>query len=101
MAAKKLRRKNRNRMTTGAATANAMIRRLRYSANLLRRDRLSDAMREHEAMVDALRRRNGEELGKLMFDHMRGKCEAVCEYMREHRPNGRAADVSALRSEEN
>ena len=86
-------------LSSSYAAANAMVRRLRYSANLLRRDRLSDAMREHEAMVDALRRRNGEELSKLMFDHMRGKCDAVCEYMREHQPSGRrpAAEVSALR----
>jgi DNA-binding GntR family transcriptional regulator len=62
---------------------NALIRRVRFSANLAHRDRLSEAMREHEAIVDALRRRAGEELGLLMFAHLRNKCEAACECLRE------------------
>jgi len=70
-------------LSANYANLNAVVRRLRYSANLVRRDRLSDAMREHEEIVDALRRRAGEELGALMFEHMRRKCEAVCEYLRE------------------
>jgi DNA-binding GntR family transcriptional regulator len=70
-------------LSANYANLNAVVRRLRYSANLVRRDRLSDAMREHEEIVDALRRRAGEELGTLMFEHMRRKCEAVCEYLRE------------------
>ncbi len=65
------------------AKLNAAVRRLRYSANLLRRDRLSEAMREHEEIVDALRRRDADELGTLMFKHMRKKCDAICEYLRE------------------
>jgi DNA-binding GntR family transcriptional regulator len=59
------------------------VRRLRYSANLVRRDRLGDAMREHEQIIDALRRRAGDELGMLMYEHMQRKCEAVCEYLAE------------------
>jgi DNA-binding GntR family transcriptional regulator len=66
------------------AKLNAVVRRLRYSANLVRRDRLSDAMREHEQIVDALRRRDAHALGMLMFEHMQSKCEAVCEHLREH-----------------
>jgi DNA-binding GntR family transcriptional regulator len=63
------------------ANLNAVVRRLRYSANLIRRDRLGDAMREHEQIVDALRRRAADELGLLMFEHMQRKCDAVCEYL--------------------
>jgi DNA-binding GntR family transcriptional regulator len=70
-------------LSANYANLNAVLRRLRYSANLVRRDRLSDAMREHEQMVDALRRRAGEELSLIMFEHMRRKCEAVCDYLRE------------------
>ena len=76
---------------------NALIRRVRFSANLAHRDRLSEAMREHEAIVDALRRRAGEELGLLMFEHLRNKCEAACECLREagdvlvHDPAGELA----------
>ncbi len=84
-------------LSSNYAAANAIVRRLRYSANLIHRDRLSDAMREHEAIVDALRRRDGDKMSKLMFDHMRGKCDAVCEYLREHQPTGNPrADVAAL-----
>jgi DNA-binding GntR family transcriptional regulator len=40
-------------------------------------------MREHEQIVDALKRRSADELGLLMFHHMQAKCEAVCEYLRD------------------
>lgn len=63
------------------ATYNARIKRVRYAANL-DRDRWSVAMREHEAMLDALRRREGQELGLLLFGHMRSKCDAACERFR-------------------
>jgi DNA-binding GntR family transcriptional regulator len=56
-------------------------------------------MREHEAIVDALRRRAGEELGLLMFDHMRKKCDAVCAYLREQEAAA-PVDVAHLRSSE-
>lgn len=71
-------------LSTNYAHLNSVVRQLRYSANLVRRDRISDAMREHEAMVDALRRRDANQLGQLMYDHMQSKCDAVCEYFREH-----------------
>jgi DNA-binding GntR family transcriptional regulator len=70
-------------LTENYAKLNAVVRGLRYSANLVRRDRLSEAMREHEQIVDALRRRDADELGMLMFRHMQSKCEAVCQYLRE------------------
>jgi DNA-binding GntR family transcriptional regulator len=70
-------------LSANYANLNAVIRRLRYSANLVRRDRLGEAMREHEQIVDALRRRAGEELSMLMFEHMQRKCDAVCEYLGE------------------
>ena len=60
------------------------IRRLRRSANQARkRDRWNEAMREHEAMLDALRRRNGAELSDIMFQHLRNKRDATIEYMLE------------------
>ncbi|MGQ4273863.1 GntR family transcriptional regulator [Terrihabitans sp. B22-R8] len=50
------------------------IRRARYSANLDdQRDRWGKAMREHEAILDALRRRAGHELADIMFQHLRNK----------------------------
>ncbi|MFC5396725.1 GntR family transcriptional regulator [Bosea vestrisii] len=54
------------------------IRRVRYSANLAKdRDRLGEAMREHEAILDALRRRAGSELSDILFVHLRNKLKAA------------------------
>ncbi len=86
-------------LSANYSSANAVIRRLRYSANL-KAERLSDAMREHEAIIDALRRRAGEELGLLMFDHMCRKCDAVCAYVREQQAGATPADGARLRSGE-
>jgi DNA-binding GntR family transcriptional regulator len=56
------------------------IRRARYSANLNRkRDRWGEAMREHEAILDALCRRAGEELSNVLFRHLRNKRIAAVE----------------------
>lgn len=68
-------------LSANYANLNAIVRRLRFAANLANRDRLGDAMREHEAIIDALRRRAGEELGLLMFEHMKHKCDAICRYL--------------------
>src|ERR1700720_4158897 len=44
------------------------IRRIRYSANFARkRERWGEAMREHETILDALRRRAGSELSDILF----------------------------------
>lgn len=54
------------------------IRRVRYSANLATdRDRWGEAMREHEAILDALRRRAGSELSDILFIHLRNKRKAA------------------------
>jgi DNA-binding GntR family transcriptional regulator len=50
------------------------IRRTRYAANMDRkRDRWGEAMREHEDILDALRRRAGGELSDILFQHLRNK----------------------------
>ena len=54
------------------------LRRVRYSANLDdNRDRWGEAMREHEEILDALRRRAGAELGDILFRHLRNKRKAA------------------------
>lgn len=58
------------------------IRRVRYSANLAKdRDRWGEAMREHEAILDALRRRAGSELSDILFLHLRNKRKAAQSQM--------------------
>ena len=70
----------------------ARLRRTRYSANLdQHRDRWGEAMREHEAMLDALRRRDGRELSDILFRHLRNKQSAALDV---HQDASEAADVT-------
>jgi len=56
------------------------LRRARYSANLdANRDRWGEAMREHEEILDALRRRAGAELSDILFRHLRNKRKAAAD----------------------
>ncbi len=71
-------------LSSNYANLNAIVRRLRYAANLVHEERLGDAMREHEGIIDALRRRAGPELGLLMFEHMQRKCDTICQYLTDH-----------------
>ena len=70
-----------NRALTGMyATVAGQIRRLRYAANLdAKRDRWAEAVREHEVILDALRRRAGAELSDILFKHLRNKQTAARE----------------------
>src|SRR5437899_1770045 len=42
---------------------------------------LREAMREHEAILEALRRRAGSELGDVLFNHLRNKRRAAVEHL--------------------
>jgi len=81
-------------LSANFTSLNSIVRRLRYSANLVHRDRLGDAMREHEQIVDALKRRSADELGLLMYQHMQGKCDAVCEYLRDQQQTESTGEVA-------
>jgi DNA-binding GntR family transcriptional regulator len=60
------------------------IRRIRYSANFARkRERWGEAMREHEAILEALRRRAGSELADILFVHLRNKRTAAVEHLKQ------------------
>src|SRR3984893_15163126 len=60
------------------------IRRVRYAANFARkRERWGEAMREHETILDALRRRASSELGDILFKHLRNKRTAAVEHLNE------------------
>jgi len=73
----------RNETLRAAYTSFAgRIRRVRYSANFARqRQRWGEAMREHEAILDALRRRAGSELSDILFQHLRNKRTAAIEHL--------------------
>ena len=73
-------------LRTAYANFAGRIRRVRYSANFARkRQRWSEAMREHEAILDALRRRAGSELADILFHHLRNKRTAAIEHLAEAR----------------
>ena len=76
--------RNATLRTTYASVA-SRVRRVRYGANFARnRERWGEAMREHEAILDALHRRAGEELGDVLFRHLRNKRAAALEQMAAH-----------------
>jgi DNA-binding GntR family transcriptional regulator len=57
---------------------------VRFSANFAqKRERWSEAMREHELMLEALRRRAGSELSDILFQHLRNKGLAAITYLDE------------------
>lgn len=65
-------------LTTSYRALAGRIRRVRYEANLDDRgERWSEAVREHEQMLDALRRRAGPDLATILFNHLRNKKAAV------------------------
>ena len=68
------------------------MRQFRYSANTIARDRWGEAMREHEDMLDALRRRDANGLATILFEHLMKKFEAASQQFRG------AEHADALRS---
>ncbi|BAT59814.1 putative HTH-type transcriptional regulator YdfH [Variibacter gotjawalensis] len=71
-------------LASSYASVSDRVRRVRFSANLTRkRDRWADAMREHELILDALRRRAGNELSDILFLHLRNKRAAAVERLAE------------------
>jgi DNA-binding GntR family transcriptional regulator len=74
------------------------MRQFRYSANTIERDRWGEAMREHEEMLDALRRRDGQELASVLFGHLMRKYEAASQKLDafEHK-GGQALGSAASR----
>ena len=64
-----------SRMYRGLA---GRIRRARYVANMSQA-RWDQAVREHEAILAALEKRDGPALGRLLEEHLRNKCETVRE----------------------
>jgi DNA-binding GntR family transcriptional regulator len=71
-------------LSAAYASLGDRLRRVRFSANLARkRARWGEAMREHEDMLDALRRRDGGQLGDILFQHLRNKRDAAIGYLQE------------------
>jgi DNA-binding GntR family transcriptional regulator len=70
-------------LKTAYANVAGRTRRVRYSANFARkRERWGEAMREHETILEALRRRAGNELSDILFRHLRNKRTAAIEHLK-------------------
>lgn len=54
------------------------IRRARYMANISP-ERWAEAVREHDAIIDALERRDGETLGRILRTHLSEKLRSLVE----------------------
>ena len=54
------------------------VRRARYVANMSKA-RWDQAVEEHEAILDALSRRDGARLAEILKKHLHNKCETVKE----------------------
>lgn len=60
------------------------LRRVRFAANLDEHgERWREAVREHEMILDALRRRAGSELADILFTHLRSTGEAVLRHINQ------------------
>jgi DNA-binding GntR family transcriptional regulator len=57
------------------------IRRARYVANMSS-NRWSEAIEEHEQIIDCLERRDGKRLSEVLKEHLRNKLDAVKEWLR-------------------
>jgi hypothetical protein len=59
------------------------IVRARYMSNRLRPDRWRAAIAEHEQILDALVRRDADQLARILSDHLRNKRDIIMEHIRE------------------
>lgn len=78
------------------------VQRTRYHANRTNlRDRWRAAMREHEIILDALQRRDENDLSRILADHLMNKCDSILEERDERMPDMAQAesDRSAETSE--
>ncbi len=71
-------------------TLSGRIRRARYVANMSS-ERWSQAVKEHEEMLDALAARNGTALADVLKRHLRNKCETVKSHLESKRPKARSS----------
>ena len=78
--------KNQTLVATHAALM-VKARRGRYTA-LASEERWKEAMAEHEALMVALRRRDGEQAGEILFQHDRRTGETTLEMLKAKRREG-------------
>src|SRR5580700_2827448 len=68
-------------LATTHQNLNARLLRARYMANQVDQGRWAAAMREHELIVEALERREGDRIADLLLLHLQHKFEAIRRYL--------------------
>ncbi len=68
-------------LATTHQNLNARLLRARYMANQVDHDRWAAAMREHELIIDALERHQGDRTADLLLLHLQHKFEAIRRYL--------------------
>jgi DNA-binding GntR family transcriptional regulator len=68
-------------LATTHQNLNARLLRARYMANQVDHGRWAAAMREHELIVEALERREGDRIADLLLQHLQHKFEAIRRYL--------------------
>ena len=66
------------------------IVRARYMSNRLKPDRWKAAIAEHEQILDALVRRDADQLARILSEHLRNKRDIIMEHIREAVPGHEA-----------
>lgn len=68
-------------LTNSCQSLSARMQRARYVANMSE-ERWTDAVSEHEQIIDLLEARDGARLSVVLVDHMRNKQESVLKWLR-------------------
>jgi DNA-binding GntR family transcriptional regulator len=76
-------------MATHRTLAGRIVR-ARYMSNRLRPDRWRAAIAEHEQILDALVRRDADQLARILSEHLRNKRDIIMEHIREAIPSSEA-----------
>ena len=85
-----------NQLLTAGHDALALrVMRARYLMNLWDHTRWADAIRSHEAILDALVRRSGAELGQLLRQHLHAQTQRVVDHFNALEENSRQEPDSA------
>jgi DNA-binding GntR family transcriptional regulator len=66
------------------------IVRARYMSNRLKPDRWKAAIAEHEQILDALVRRDGDQLARILSQHLANKRDIIMEHIRDAVPGNEA-----------
>jgi len=69
-------------LTNTCQALSARMQRARYAANLSE-ERWADAVREHEQIIQSLEARDGNQLSRILLQHMKNKQDSVLKWLKK------------------